>query len=244
MIMKNSKYKVIKNICKIFICPLSIIIFFLILTNCKKEKDTIIATNSTPKVFDVCGNFYEIVNIGSQVWMKENLRTTKLNDSTTIPLIENYNYVWDDITTPACCWYDNYSAKYKKTYGALYNWYTVKTGKLCPSGWHVPTEKEWSTLTNYLGGDNIAGSKLKEAGTSNWHEPNEAATNSSGFTAIPGGFRLSLQYYNMSYWGSWWTSTDGNVYYAMSRMMYYDSANVDIYFVRKTAGLSVRCIKD
>jgi uncharacterized protein (TIGR02145 family) len=117
---------------------------------------------------DFENNYYPVVEIGTQVWMAENLKTTRLNDGTTIPLV-NDNTTWYNMTTPGYCWYSNNEATYKNPYGALYNWHVVNTGKLCPTGWHVPTDPEWAILTTFIGGN--AG-KLKEKGTIHWQSPN------------------------------------------------------------------------
>ena len=116
-----------------------------------------------------------------------NLKTTKYNDGTSIPNVTN-DTSWSNLTTGAYCWYNN-DVSYKNPYGALYNWYAVNTGKLAPKGWHVPSDAEWTTLITYLGGESIAGGKLKEAGTTHWLSPNTEATNSTGFSALPGGRR-------------------------------------------------------
>ena len=192
---------------------------------------------------DVDGNIYKTIKIGEQVWMAENLKTTRYNDSTNIPLVTD-NTVWINLTTPAYCWYNNTSL-YGATYGALYNGFTVNTGKLCPSGWHVPTDEEWTTLINLLGGTDVVGGKLKEAGLLHWNSPNEGATNESGFTALPGGYRLdpyTCEYIGES--GFWWTNT---LYYANTVLGYslYNTYNYIYKFsYDKRAGLSVRCIKD
>jgi uncharacterized protein (TIGR02145 family) len=137
---------------------------------------------------DVDNNTYKVVKIGTQVWMAENLKTTRYNDGSAIPLVTD-NTEWNNLTTPGYSWYNNDSATYAQTYGALYNWYTVETGNLCPTGWHVPSDAEWTTLTDYLGGEAIAGGKLKETGTAHWDSPNTGATDETGFTAFPGGNR-------------------------------------------------------
>jgi len=141
-------------------------------------------------VTDIDGNVYHIITIGTQVWIVENLKTTKFNDGTVIPIVTD-NTAWSNLTTPGYCWYNNDAATYKDPYGALYNGYAVHTGKLAPSGWHVPTRTEWTTLINYLGGEGLAGGKIKEADTVHWNSPNAGATNESGFTALPGGSRKS-----------------------------------------------------
>ena len=158
-------------------------------------------------VKDVEGNIYKTVTIGKQTWMVENLKTTKFNDGKAIPLVTDTT--WHSITTPSYCWYDNNKTAYKNFYCAMYNWYAVKDGKLCPSGWHVPNEDEWTTLINYSGGENSAAEKLKEAGTIHWKSSNTVASNESGFTALPGGSRFDIDgsFYGIGDYGNWWGST-------------------------------------
>jgi uncharacterized protein (TIGR02145 family) len=121
--------------------------------------------------------------------MKQDLKTTRLNDGTVIPMVTD-RAAWTALTTPGYCLYNNTNnADSIRTFGALYNWYAVNTGKLAPKGWHVPSNAEWTTLTTYLGGDSVAGGKLKEAGLANWITPNVGATNETGFSALPGGLR-------------------------------------------------------
>jgi uncharacterized protein (TIGR02145 family) len=151
------------------------------------------------------GMTYKIVRIGSQIWMAENLKAIKYNDGKPIPFVKDAT-VWKNLTTPAYCWYDNDEATYNNPYGALYNWYIVNTGNLCPVGWHIPTESEWKKLELYLGmtqvqvdsaGDRgTIADKLKETGITHWNytstywnSSNTNATNESGFTALPGGYR-------------------------------------------------------
>ena len=195
-------------------------------------------------VSDNDGNTYKTIQIGTQTWMAENLKTTKYNDGTVIPLVTD-GTAWAALSTPGYCWYSNDAATYKATYGALYNWYTVNTGKLCPTGWHVPTDAEWTTLTTYLGGESNAGGKLKESGTIHWLSPNTGANNSSGFTTLPGGYRN----YNGSFLGIggdgyWWSSTEYATYIAWYRYMYYYLSNVYRSDFYKLGGFSVRCLKD
>ena len=134
---------------------------------------------------DFDGNNYPVGQIGTQIWMVENLKTTRYNDGTDILSITD-NTTWENLITPGYCFYNN-GVVNKNTYGALYNWYAVNTGKLAPKGWHVPTNDEYTTLITFLGGESVASSKLKESGTSHWQSPNTEATNQSGFTALPGG---------------------------------------------------------
>jgi uncharacterized protein (TIGR02145 family) len=127
----------------------------------------------------------------------------------------------------------------------LYNWYAVNRGKLCPTGWHVATDAEWTRLTNYLGGATVAGGKMKEAGLSHWESPNEGATNSSGFTALPGGSRYNDgSFYKLAYYAYFWSSSQGGAPYAWDRSLYYYYENVDRYYVSKTRGFSCRCLQD
>ncbi len=200
-------------------------------------------------ITDIEGNVYKIVTIGRQVWMAENLKTTKLNDGTAIPLVTGNTpwTEWSKLTTPAYCWYNNDAAN-KDTYGALYNWYAVSTFKLCPQGWHVPTPSEWSTLAIFLGDiDSSAVGKLKETGTSHWLSPNTGATNSSGFTALPGGYRYQNgQYFNLGQWGYWWNAAVENSHIFFSSDGLEGSNNrVQVFsFEPKQTGQSVRCLRD
>lgn len=203
---------------------------------------------STPhgNVIDVEGNTYNVVEIGGQIWMAENLKTTKYRNGDTIPNVTD-NTAWTALSTPAYCWMNNDEASFKNTYGALYNWYVVQTNNLCPTGWHVPTDAEWTTLSTYLGGESIAGGKLKETGTTHWNQPNLGASNSSGFTALPSGQRLPS---DGSFTGigsscSWWSSTQYNIYKPYYRSV---AANNETFFrgygTPNEVGVSIRCIKD
>jgi uncharacterized protein (TIGR02145 family) len=163
---------------RIWFYPL-IIMELAFLNKCEKDDE----------ITDKDDNTYTAVTIGTQVWIIENLKTTKYNDGTTIPNITD-NEVWANLTTPGYCWYDNDASTFKAIYGALYNWYAVNTGKLCPLGWHIPTRDDYTTLMLFLDTDgtwdnNDAGGKLKETGTIHWLSPNIGATNESGFTALP-----------------------------------------------------------
>jgi uncharacterized protein (TIGR02145 family) len=202
--------------------------------------------NKAQTVTDIEGNIYNTVTIGTQVWMKENLKTTKYNDETSIPNETNETN-WKTLTTPSYCWYVNDSNKYKVTYGALYNWYTINSGKLCPIGWHSPTNSDWTILTTYLGGESVAGGKLKETGNTHWYSPNYGATDESSFTALPGGFRNefgSFQY--LSSGGYWWSATEYNDSNALSRIILYRDCTVNVNYNGndKRMGFSVRCLRD
>jgi len=197
---------------------------------------------TTNTVTDIEGNIYNTITIGTQTWMKENLKTTKYNDGTPIPLVTD-NIAWAALTTPSYCWYNNDATTYKNTYGALYNWYTVNTGKLCPTGWHVPTDAEWTTL---LGGENVPGGRLKEIGTTHWSSPNAGATNETGFTALPGGARnFDGSYYDVGKLGTWWSSTEySSSSSAWFRPMNYNDTNVNRNYTNKQNGFSVRCLRN
>jgi uncharacterized protein (TIGR02145 family) len=195
-------------------------------------------------ITDIDGNVYHTIAIGTQVWMVENLRTTRYNDGTAIPLVTD-STAWSNLSTPGYCWYNNDAATYKSTYGALYNWYTVNTGKLAPAGWHVPSDAEWSTLTTYLGGESVAGGKLKEAGTTHWTTPNTGATNETGFSALPGGFRYYVSTFDLiGDNGYWWSATASDATNSWNRFMFNDNADVSRYDFNNTGGFSVRCVRD
>ncbi len=192
---------------------------------------------------DIDGNVYNTVTIGNQIWMRENLKTTRYSDGKDIPWVSDRT-AWDNLTTPGYCWYEN-SDSLGAIYGALYNWYTVSTGKLCPKGWHVPIDDEWTILTSFLGGEEVAGEKLKEPGTNHWESQNNRATNETGFTALPGGYRnYNGRFDNIVNFGYWWSATENDAAYAWNRYMFYGYVNVYRLSRSKEIGYSVRCIKD
>jgi len=192
---------------------------------------------------DADNNHYSVVQIGTQTWMAENLATTKYSNGDSIPNVTD-NTQWSNLTTGAYCDYNNTPSN-STIYGKLYNWYAVNTGNLCPAGWHVPTDAEWTTLTTYLGGESVAGGKLKEAGYTHWQSPNTGATNETGFTALPGGNRdLNGTFYFIGGYGYWWSSTENGTYNAWYRNMDYISSNVNRAVDYKPNGFSVRCLRD
>jgi uncharacterized protein (TIGR02145 family) len=210
--------------------------------------------NQAQTVNDADGNVYDTIHIGTQVWLKENLATTKYNDGSLIPSVTNRTK-WFHLTSPGYCWYNNDSVTYKNPYGALYNWYTVNTNKLCPAGWHVPSNEEWHTLVKFLDPSAtdcyctesaLAGNDLKEAGLTHWGTGN-TATNNSGFIALGAGFR---NYYDSSYEGHtavayFWTSTHTAGYPTMwLRLLNNNNSNVYEYLDYPNQGFSVRCIID
>ena len=182
--------------------------------------------------------------------MAENLKTTSYNDGSSIPNVTG-DVEWMDLTTGAYCWYGNLETTYKNTYGALYNWYTVNTGNLCPTGWHVPSKEEWMILATYLGGPDIAGGKLKESGTAHWQSPNTGATNAARFNALPGGVRdvssdFGGFFIKSGSNGFWWSSDPGIE--PTDHSLWLDSNSGKFSFVPwwiyYNSGLSVRCLKD
>ena len=202
-------------------------------------------SHSGTTVTDVDGNVYSTVTIGTQEWLVGNLKTTKYSDGTSIPLVTN-DGAWNALLTPGYCWYNNDEATYKDPYGALYNWHTINSGDLCPIGWHVPTHSEWIELTDYLGGLAEAGGKLKEAGTEHWNSPNAGATNESGFTALPGGYRFDNGAFDfINIFGYWWSASEANnPFNSWYRELSYYGSNVYELFCVKKSGFSVRCLKD
>ena len=218
---------------------LILISFLLLLLGCKKGND--------PKplpVTDLEGNTYKTIKAGIQIWMAENLRSTKFNDGTNISPIPA-SVQWRNIIAPGYCWYDNDSIANSATYGTLYNGYAVNSGKLCPTGWHIPVMDEWQKLREFLTDTISEGGKLKEAGTIHWMTPNKGATNSSGFTALPSGFRYTdgsftaIQYYT-GFWSASEIDSDNELFLGL----YYGDASALMNSVSKKYGLSVRCVKD
>jgi len=196
-------------------------------------------------VTDNDGNTYNTVIIGTQIWMIKNLKTTTYNDGTAIPNITDAT--WDGLTTGAMSTYNNTTnIDTINTYGRLYNWYAVNTSKLCPIGWHVPSEADWLSLSLTLGGgDATSGNLLKEAGTSHWTSPNAEATNSSGFTALPGGGRFNNgSSFGIGKYSYLWSSTEASPTYAYYKVMYFSNSSLQDISAVKHSGFSVRCLKN
>jgi uncharacterized protein (TIGR02145 family) len=222
---------------------LSLILLTSLISGCNKNE-----TSTDPvtygSVSDAEGNVYKTTTIGSQTWMAENLRSVKLTDGTVIPHVKDNN-TWSNLTTPAYCYYANDSVYNKNGLGALYNWYTVQSNKLCPTGWHVPSDAEFLTLVTSLGVDSLAGGKLKESGSINWFIPNTYATNSTGFTALPCGYRFyNGSYNNLGYSGNWWSSTEYSTASARYFYLVYNKGAAARNNIEKQYGFSVRCIKN
>jgi uncharacterized protein (TIGR02145 family) len=207
------------------------------------------------------GYEYRVVLIGDQLWMAENLRAIKFNDGTDIPLVTD-NTEWSEnmfLSSPAYCWYNNDYDNFGNTYGALYNWYTVETGKLCPIGWHVPSDLEWHKMISFLDPNansidppytypyesEIAGGLLKETGTSHWENPNEGAINEFGFTALPGGFRYPTgEFEQEGTYGIWWSNNIIDPNQSWYRGMEYINSWVHRSYHSMNHGNSIRCVKD
>ena len=201
------------------------------------------ASDSSGIVTDIDSNAYNTVNIGTQVWMVENLKTSLYNDGTSIPQVITIES-WINLSTAGYCWYKN-DTSYKATYGALYNWSAVNSGKLCPGGWHVPTDADWTRLTNFLGGESTAGDKLKDFVRNIWIDPNDGANNESGFTALPGGDRSpNGSFSGAGFYGTWWSSTENGSFDAWYRLLYSTSSIAFRYDHVKRAGFSVRCLQN
>jgi uncharacterized protein (TIGR02145 family) len=194
-------------------------------------------------VTDFDGNIYTTVSIGTQCWFRENLRTTKFRNGNPIPY-------WTRTSTKGYCWYDD-DVGNKYDYGAIYHHQMIDDKRgLCPAGWHIPSLKEWETLSHYLGGDSEAGGKLKESGTINWVSPNMGATNSTGFSALPGGYKnCGNDYVSLGFYCGFWTSQPEVQGRALSVHMNHNSSSLFLYDEGGLGGFTcngsyVRCIKD
>lgn len=202
--------------------------------------DMTIITPTIVTDYDV--NIYNTIIIGTQTWMQENLKTTHYRDGSPITNVTD-NATWSGLTTEAYCWYNN-DISNKNIYGALYNYYAVyDSRRLCPTGWHVPNDNEWNTLATFLGGEDIAGAKLKEVGTLHWVSTNTKTTNESGFTALPSGCRASGTFTSLNTYIDLWsyTSFDATVWY---RVINTGSNSFTKSTCGKSLGFSVRCVKD
>lgn len=224
----------------------------------EQKKETPVATDVTIKqdnnqvikplvygsVTDIDGNVYKTITIGTQEWMAENLKTTRYRNGELIPNITDSK--WSSQKKGAMCYYENNSANAVE-YGCIYNWYAITDlQNICPEGWHIPTEAEWSVLISFLGGENVAGGKIKESGTSHWLAPNEGATNESGFTALPGGGRYDNGNFALKgLFGLWSTSAENDVSRVWYRTLDWNSSKiVNHHDGSKNGGGSIRCIRD
>lgn len=192
------------------------------------------------------GYTYTSIVLGNgQEWMAENLRTTTYANGDLIPNV-TAGTQWSNLTTGAWAHYNN-DNQYENPYGKLYNWYTVADPRnVCPTGWHVPTDAEYTLLTDYLGGETVAGGKMKSTGTQYWSSPNtDYATNESGFSGLPGGNRgTNGSFASVGYLGGWWSSTEYDTGRAWNRYLTYDNGYVNRGYTNKERGFSVRCLRD
>jgi uncharacterized protein (TIGR02145 family) len=187
---------------------------------------------------------YPSVLIGAQYWMEKNLEVTTYRNGDPIPYVTDAT-AWAALTTGAWCYYNNDPAN-ASLYGKLYNWYAVNDPRgLAPVGWHVPTDDEWTTLSTTLGGDAVAGGKMKVAGTTRWTAPNTGADNSSGFAGLPGGNRYGSGTFNdVGNNGYWWSSTENSATTAWFRYLNYVNGIIYRSNYNKQNGFSVRCLRD
>jgi uncharacterized protein (TIGR02145 family) len=235
---------------------LRVLFTFFLFTSCQRTIDEPATTNADEfanakkikikniGVKDIDGNKYKTVAIGTQVWMAENLKVEHYRNGDPVPNVTD-NTAWSTLTTGAYANYNNDAAN-GATYGRLYNWYAATDARnIAPAGWHVPSDTEWDVLINYLGGESVAGSKMKETGTAHWASPNIDATNSSGFTSLPGGVRdQNGPFFAIGNLGSWWSSTELLTSNAWSRTLFNSHGVVFKNGDFKQRGFSVRCLRD
>jgi uncharacterized protein (TIGR02145 family) len=207
-------------------------------TGCSKS-DTL-----SPPVTDSEGNTYKTVRIGDQTWMAENLKTTEFSDGTSIPVVSDTS-AWSALVSPGVCWYNNKGDSIREIYGALYNFYAAASGKLCPSGWHVPSDVDMQMLLNFLGDTLTGGGSLKEKGTAHWKTPNTGAVNNTGFTALPAGIRyFEGSFSSLSWFTSFWSSTEYDTGKGWYLRLYYGDAAAQMNTASKKDGFSIRCMKN
>ncbi|MBN2710180.1 MAG: fibrobacter succinogenes major paralogous domain-containing protein [Calditrichaceae bacterium] len=245
----------------IFFNKFNIFFFLLVFLYLSCEDKSTDSQNQNPPVTsadtlkDIDGNIYETVKIGNQVWMAENLKVTRFRNGDTIPYIAA-DTAWSKLTDAACCGYNN-SVDTIEIFGLLYNWYAVADSRhVAPEGWHIPTDEDWKALEIFLGmsaeaademgnrGTNEGG-KLKDTGTIYWESPNLGATDETGFSALPGGYRFGYGIFNnIGYLCGFWVASDYNVSNAWSRFLGYNYAYVFRHYYDKKHGYSIRCVKD
>lgn len=205
---------------------------------------------TTYAVSDIDSNFYHAVSIGTQTWMSENLKTTRYNNGDIIGTTSSPRSSISGESTPKYQWAYDGNETNVSIYGRLYTWYAITDSRnVCLTGWHVPTDDEWTTLTTYLGGESVAGGKLKETGTVHWFSTDTEATNESGFTALPGGCRNSYEssFFGIWYYSFWWSSTSlvsGSLSSSWNRDISNGGINIQRVSWPKMSGFSVRCVKN
>jgi uncharacterized protein (TIGR02145 family) len=195
------------------------------------------------QVSDIDGNSYTTVTIGNQVWMAENLRVGRLNDGTPLNLISD-GETWKSTPTPAACWYNNDSAQYHLSHGRMYNGFAALSSAICPTGWKVPSDVEWGDMIRALGGSSIAGGKMKDTGLTYWDSPNTGATNSSGFTGRPGGYRSPIDgsFSFIRQRGGWFVTQRGTSVSFQFLSWSLESSGAGA--IDNYAGLSIRCLRE
>ena len=197
---------------------------------------------------DIDGNKYKSLIIGEQEWMVENLRTSRYGDGTLIPNVTE-DYEWENLSKGAWYHYNN-DIRYESIYGKLYNWYAVETGKLCPKGWHVPTDDEWTVLEDYLEANGHSGKEGKALkSVSGWQDKEDGTsgngTDDYGWNGLPGGVRYDDgSFGSVGQQGYWWSSSQFNAGFAWYRYLYYDFDGVHRSATNKLYGFSVRCLRD
>ncbi len=216
----------------------TLILFFVGLTGLYAQQKA--------SVTDRDGNVYQTVRIGTQVWMKENLKVSRYRNGEIITTTNPGTLDISGENAPKYQWASNGDEGNVAVYGRLYTWYAATDPRgVCPSGWHLPTDAEWTTLTTFLGGFKVAGGKLKETGSGHWQNPNTGATNQSGFTALPGSYRgITGEFNHFGSYGGWWSCSEMNPYMAWTRYMTSIANYTGAYSYGKSLGFSVRCLKD
>ncbi len=204
------------------------------------------ASSCSSTVKDIDGNVYKTVKIGDQLWMAENLRTTRYSNGDVIETTENIREDISEISEPKFQWIAGGNDQYPQVYGRVYTWYAVTDNRnICPDGWHVVTDDEWNKLANYFGGFATSGGALKEAGNVNWQSPNTSATNSSGFTALAAGGRSSKGVFGgVGFYGAWWSITNKSEESAGYWHLYYNTAALKKTEYHKKSAFAVRCVRD
>jgi uncharacterized protein (TIGR02145 family) len=239
------------------------------LTNGTSYTFTVVATNSvgnsaastassavipsfscgTSTISDIDGNTYPTVSIGNQCWMSENLKTSRYRNGVSIPIVTDAT-AWGSLTTGGRSWYNNDSTTYENPYGNLYNWYAGADSRgLCPTGWHVPTDAEWTTLTDNLGGLSVAGDKMRSTGITYWSSQSTGTDNSSGFSGLPGGRRIfDGSFDSIRSYAFFWSATENDNSLAWLRFLDIISSSLyrynNIYGFNKSFGASARCLRD
>ena len=246
------KLQIIRTMLVVFIVSL------LFTIGCKKDSKSSNSNNTTNSsikfnpnktygtVKDNEGNTYKTITIGTQTWMAENLKTKHYNNGEAIATTTPDTLDISSESNPKYQWAYNGNESNVSTYGRLYTWYAITDSRgVCPTGYHIPTGAEWSVLTAFLV-DSLAGGKMKETGITHWQNPNTGANNSSGFSALPAGYRLydDGSFNDLGYDANFWSSNEGAAFYAWFRYLYYDYAGEYHDDGSKGYGFSVRCLKD